>query len=92
MSRSPGGPSDKPSIQDFASLRSGDSQVSLQQVMEPDEDEEEDAYENKAQDIQEVWFPGCHAVGNSIFTDERRLMCSRTLEVGGQSPKAKKYP
>ena len=42
-----------------------ESQISLQL---PDHfDDDEDADEEKAQDVQEIWFPGCHAVSNSLF-------------------------
>lgn len=42
-----------------------ESQISLQL---PDHfDDDEDADEEKAQDVQEIWFPGCHAVSSSLF-------------------------
>ena len=44
---------------DGASINSSASQLSLQLPPRTDDDADEDA----EQDIQEVWFPGCHAVG-----------------------------
>ena len=50
------------SERDDRSTKTGDSQISLQLPSRPLEDDDEDAYEAAAQDIVEIWFPGCHAV------------------------------
>ena len=47
---------------DDRSMKTGDSQISLQLPSRPLDDDDEDAYEAAAQDIVEIWFPGCHAV------------------------------
>ena len=44
---------------DGSSVRSGASMASFQPGFHPDEDEDED--EVDVQDIEELWFPGCHA-------------------------------
>ena len=50
---------DHVSENDGASINSSNSQLSLQLPPRTEDDADEDA----EQDIQEIWFPGCHAVG-----------------------------
>ncbi|MCJ1308411.1 hypothetical protein MMC25_002064 [Agyrium rufum] len=60
-SRSPAMSNNGHVSQDLTSLRSGASQTSLQPALIPEDDDDDDADEALPQDIQEVWFPGCHA-------------------------------
>ncbi|MCJ1381863.1 hypothetical protein MMC17_004975 [Xylographa soralifera] len=70
---------------DEASIRTASSQpVSSQMSLRPppreiDDDEDEDA----SQDIQELWFPGCHAVSTQIGDFTARYMLIVRKDIGG---------
>lgn len=49
------------SVDDASSIHSGTTQNSLMAPMAPPDDDSNDEDEAAAQDIEEVWFPGCHA-------------------------------
>ena len=74
-----------------SSVAPSGSQISLQLPEHIDDDE--DADEEKPQDLQEIWFPGCHAV--SVFfwhTFSKHGSCmQRPLKSGMRRGRIKRF-